>query len=248
MKRRIKITLAYDGTGYSGWQVQSNHPHISTIQGVVEQKISLLTKESIKVVASGRTDAGVHALGQVIHFDTFSSIPVEKFPAALLSVFPQDIVPLAAEEVNQYFHARYSVKEKTYRYSMDLGTMPHVFWRRFAYHYPYPLNIVAMQEAAKLLIGQHDFKSFCASGSSVQNYVRRIKSCRIRQDGTQLHLEITGDGFLYNMVRIIMGTLLEVGRGKLGIDDLTEIIAAQDRTKAGPTAPAHGLCLLHVQY
>lgn len=248
MLRRIKLTLAYDGTNFSGWQVQTKPPGVRTIQGTVEEKLKLITKEEIKVTASGRTDAGVHALGQVIHFDTSSRIPVDKFPYALKSVLPPDIVPLEAEEVDNSFHARYSARRKTYRYTIDTGKMPHVFWRNFAYHYPYPLNLTAMQEAAQYLLGRHDFRSFCASGSSVNDFVRNISECNLRQEGAFLHMEVTGDGFLYNMVRIICGTLLEIGQGKIKPEDMQKIIEARDRNKAGATVPAHGLCLLKVGY
>lgn len=248
MSRRIKLTLAYDGTNYNGWQLQTRPPGVKTIQGTLEEKLKLITKEEIKVVASGRTDAGVHALGQVVHFDTTSTIPVERFPQALLSVLPWDIVPLKAEEVDENFHARYSTRWKTYRYTFDTGTMPHVFWRRYAYHYPHPLDRQAMAQAAQYLLGQHDFRSFCASGSSAKDFVRTIAACELRENGQLLTLEITGNGFLYNMVRIICGTLLEIGRGKLQPEAMKEIIAAQDRKAAGPTVPAHGLCLLKVEY
>lgn len=248
MSRRIKLTLAYDGTNYNGWQVQARPQGVKTIQGILEEKLKLLTKEEIKVVAAGRTDAGVHALGQVVHFDTNSTIPTERFPQALLSVLPWDIVPLAAEEVDENFHARYSARWKTYRYTIDTGPMPHVFWRRFAYHCPHPLDRKAMARATEYLLGEHDFRSFCASGSSAKNFVRTIAACRWKEEGQLLMLEITGNGFLYNMVRIIMGTLLEIGKGKLKPEAMGEIIAARDRKAAGPTAPAHGLCLLKVEY
>lgn len=248
MSRRIKLTLAYDGTNYNGWQLQIRPRGVRTIQGVLEEKLRILTQEDIKVVASGRTDAGVHALGQVVHFDTTSTIPVERFPQALLSLLPLDIVPLKAEEVDDSFHARYSARWKTYRYTFDTASMPHVFWRRYAYHYPYPLDRSAMAQAAEYLLGQHDFRSFCASGSSVKDYVRTITACEFKTEGRLLMLDITGDGFLYNMIRIICGTLLEIGRGKLKPEAMKKIIAAQDRNAAGPTAPAHGLCLLEVGY
>lgn len=228
--------------------MQTKPPGVKTIQGTIEEKLKLLTGEEVKIVASGRTDAGVHALGQVIHFDTCSPIPVDRFPAALHSVLPADIVPLQAEEVDASFHARYSVRSKTYRYTIDNGKMPHVFWRRFAYHFPYPLDREAMQEGLGYLLGCHDFRSFCASGSKVQDYVRTITACNISAEGGLLHVAITGSGFLYNMVRIICGTLLEIGQGKREPGAMQQVILAEDRDAAGPTAPPQGLCLLKVEY
>ncbi|HHU33444.1 MAG: tRNA pseudouridine(38-40) synthase TruA [Zhaonellaceae bacterium] len=246
--KRIKLTLSYDGTEYNGWQIQTKPFGVKTIQGTLEDRLRRLTGEEIKVVAAGRTDAGVHALGQVVHFDTGSSIPVDRYPMALEGLLPQDIVPLKAELVDDTFHARYSAKGKTYQYTMDQGVSPHVFWRRFAYHYPFPLNLDAMKEAAKLLIGTHDFTSFCASGSSVKDFTRTITSCLLWQEGQFLHFQVSGNGFLYNMVRIMGGTLLEVGRGKIGPRQITDIIKAKSRNAAGPTLPPQGLCLMKVDY
>jgi len=246
--QRVKLTVSYDGTDYNGWQIQTEPKGVKTIQGVIEEGLKKLTGEEIKVVAAGRTDAGVHALGQVIHFDTNSSIPVERYPKALESVLPKDIVPLKAQVVDSSFHARFSAKSKTYKYTIDLGEMPQVFMRRFAYHYPFPLDFTAMQEAAKLLIGTHDFTSFCASGSSVKDFTRTITSCHLWREEQFLHLQVSGDGFLYNMVRIMGGTLLEVGRGKIDPRQITEIIEAKNRDAAGPTLPPYGLCLMKVEY
>jgi tRNA pseudouridine38-40 synthase len=246
--QRIKLTLSYDGSSYSGWQIQTKPPGIKTIQGVVEDGLKKLTGEEIKVIAAGRTDAGVHALGQVIHFETKSPIPIDRYPKALASVLPKDIVPLKAVAVDNSFHARYSAKLKTYHYTIDQGVMPHVFWRRFAYHHPFPLNLAEMKKAANLLIGTHDFTSFCASGSGVKNFVRTITSCALWQEEQFIHLEIKGNGFLYNMVRIIAGTLVEVGQGKLSPSQITSIIAARDRNAAGPTLPPEGLHLVKVEY
>lgn len=246
--KRIKLTVSYDGTDYNGWQIQTEPKGVKTIQGVIEEGLNKLTGEKIKVVAAGRTDAGVHALGQVVHFDTNSTIPVDRYPKALESVLPLDIVAVKAELVDESFHARYSAKGKTYHYTIDLGVSPHVFWRRFAYHHPFPLNIDAMQEAAKLLIGTYDFTSFCASGSSVKDFTRTITSSRIWQEGQFLHFQVSGNGFLYNMVRIMVGTLLEVGKGKIAPKEITNIIEAKSRDAAGPTLPPQGLCLVEVKY
>lgn len=246
--KRIKLTLSYDGTDYNGWQIQTKPIGVKTIQGVLEVGLKRLTGEDIKVIAAGRTDAGVHALGQVVHFDTNSSIPVERYPKALESVLPKDIIALRARDVENSFHARYSAKSKTYHYTFDQGYMPHVFWRRFAYHYPFPLNIQAMEKAAKYVIGTHDFTSFCASGSSVKDFARTVTSCSLWQDNQFLHLEVKGNGFLYNMVRIIAGTLLEVGKGKIEAQQIKDILKAKNRNLAGPTLPPQGLCLMKVDY
>lgn len=246
--RNIKLTLAYDGTDFNGWQVQSKQPHVRTVQATLEEKLSLITKEPVRVVAAGRTDAGVHALGQVVSFVTSSTIPTERFPQALNSVLPDDLVIRNASEVNSNFHARYSAISKTYRYTFYCDAVPDVLWRRYAYHVKQPLDFAAMQEAVKLFQGTHNFSSFCASGSSVKTFVRTVLDCRLTSEGKFSHLLITADGFLYNMVRIIMGTLLEVGKGKMDPHQIKNIINAQDRESAGPTAPPHGLCLVSVQY
>lgn len=242
------MLLAYDGTNYAGWQVQEGQGRVKTIQGTVEKALALITGERIRVTGAGRTDAGVHARGQVIHFDTDSRIPVPSFPAALNSVLPPDIRFYGAEEVSPDFHAQYQAREKTYRYTIDCGPVPDVFLRNYACHISYQLDLPAMQEAAKLLLGTHDFRSFCASGSSVKNFVRTVKALEICQSDFLIYVNITADGFLYNMVRIIVGTLLEIGRGKLPSGYMAELISAQDRTLAGPTAPAKGLCLEQVVY
>lgn len=243
------MVLAYDGTNYAGWQVQEGQGWVMTVQGTVEKALSLITgEEGIRVTGAGRTDAGVHARGQVIHFDTESRIPINRFPVALNSVLPPDIRAYEAAEVAGDFHARYHAKEKTYRYTIDCGPVPDVFLRNYASYVPYQLNLPAMQEAAKAFLGTHDFRSFCASGSSVKNFVRTIRDLKICQSDFLIYVNITADGFLYNMVRIIVGTLLEVGRGKLPAGCIGELINAHDRSLAGPTAPAKGLCLEHVAY
>lgn len=246
--KRIKLTLSYDGTDYNGWQYQTKPNGVRTIQGIVEESLKRLTGEEIKVVASGRTDAGVHALGQVIHFDTNATIPAERFPKALEAMLPRDIIPLEAQMVDASFHARYSAKSKEYRYTIDRGKQPHVFWRRFSYHQPYPLDIEAMKQAAKFFPGKHDFSSFCASGSSAKDFTRMLETCQVSLDKQLLYIDVVGEGFLYNMVRIIAGTLVEVGKGKIKPRQITSIIAAKNRDAAGPTLPPQGLCLIRVNY
>lgn len=249
MGRRIKMCLAYDGTGYAGWQVQTKQPWVKTVQGTVEEALRKITKEGdLTVTGAGRTDAGVHARGQVIHFDTESRIPIERFPLALNSVLPADIRCWHAEEVPTSFHAQYSAKAKHYSYTIDQGPVPDVFLRNYAYHFPHPLDVGAMAEAGAMLLGTHDFRSFCASGSSVKNFERTIMEFNIRQSGSIIYVNIIGDGFLYNMVRIIVGTLLEIGQGKRPPFSMKQIIEARDRGCAGPTVPAKGLCLERVIY
>lgn len=249
MGRRIKMCLAYDGTIYAGWQIQTKQPWVKTVQGTVEQALRKITKDqSLKVTAAGRTDAGVHARGQVIHFDTGSRIPVERFPAAINSVLPADIRCWDAEEVPAKFHAQYSAKVKYYSYTIDQGSVPDVFLRNYAYHVPHRLDLAAMAEAGEILIGTHDFRSFCASGSSVKDFRRTIFELNIKQAGSIIYVNIAGDGFLYNMVRIIVGTLLEIGQSKMAASQMRKIIESRDRSLAGPTAPAKGLCLEKVIY
>lgn len=245
--RYLKITLAYEGTAYAGWQVQPGS-HGPTIQGKVEEALAFLTGEKIRVVAAGRTDAGVHARGQVISFTTHSRIPVERWPWALNSVLPEDIVALEAVEVGPDFHARFSAKSKTYRYTIDNGIFPDVFKRKFAWHVRYPLDLQAMEKAALYLVGRHDFRSFAAAGRPVKNFEREVKDVCWLKEGPFIHFEITADGFLYNMVRIIVGTLVEIGLGRRRPEDMEVILAGRKRSLAGPTAPAHGLCLMRVDY
>jgi len=245
--RYLKITLAYEGTAYAGWQVQPG-THGPTVQGKVEEALASLTGERIRVSAAGRTDAGVHARGQVISFATRSRIPVERWPWALNSVLPEDIVAIEAAEVGPDFHARFSAKSKTYRYTIDNGLFPDVFQRKFAWHIRYPLDLKAMEKAALYLVGKHDFRSFAAAGRPVKNFEREIKNVSWSKEGPFIHFDITADGFLYNMVRIIVGTLVEVGLGRRRPEDMEIILAGRSRSLAGPTAPPHGLCLMKVDY
>lgn len=247
-ERNVKLTVAYDGTNYYGFQDQSD-PSLPTIQSRLEEAIALVTKTPHKINGAGRTDAGVHALGQVVNFRTSASIPTERFVPALNSVLPWDIVVVDAEEVPWDFHARYSAKRKTYRYWIDTGKVPHVLRRRYSYFVSTPLCLGRLREAAKRLVGEHDFASFQASGSSTKTTVRQIFRLDVSaSDDGLITLEVEANGFLYNMVRIIVGTLIEVGRGKLSPSDMDAILAARDRKAAGPTAPPQGLCLVRVDY
>ncbi len=245
--RHIKLTLAYDGTDYHGWQVQARDRG-PTVQGMLEEAWHRLTGERVRVTGAGRTDAGVHALGQVAHLATNSRIPADRVPHALNSVLPPDIVVGEAVEVDAGFHARFGATGKTYTYRIWNHPFPDPFTRRYAWHIPYPLDLTAMQQAAGALVGTHDFRALCATGSPVRNYVRTVFACAVAQQEQLLSITISGNGFLYNMVRIIVGTLVEVGRGKLNEGALAAAIRSGRREDAGPTAPPHGLFLVRVDY
>lgn len=245
--RRLKATISYDGTNFAGYQVQ---PGERTVQLELEKVLSVMHKgEQVKVTASGRTDARVHATGQVIHFDTPLMIPCEKYRKALNVQLPRDIRVLAVEEVPDGFHARYSVSGKRYRYIWSCETIQSPFRR----HYTVETNgikpdVEAMKEAAKAIIGTHDFSCFCAANTSVVDKVRTVTKLDLIWHDDELHMTIEGTGFLYNMVRIIAGTLWEVGIGKREVESLAKVIADGERGNAGKTAPAHGLYLEKVHY
>jgi tRNA pseudouridine38-40 synthase len=241
----IKLVIEYDGTGYGGWQKQKN---AVTVQETLEDALQRITGEKNTVIGAGRTDSGVHALGQVANFHTQSSIPPERFAYALNAVLPPDIRIKASEQVPEDFHARYSATGKKYRYSIHNHVHGTAIDRNTSYHVREKLSVKEMEEAASFLIGTHDFKSFCAAGSSVKTTVRTVQQAFFQQEGSRIDFYIEGNGFLYNMVRIIAGTLIEVGKGKRKPGEMSGIIEARDRRMAGPTAPAKALCLLEVMY
>lgn len=244
--RNIKLTIEYDGKEFHGWQKQ---PNKLNIQGEIERAIEEVTGEKVDLIASGRTDAGVHALAQVANFKIQNmSIPVEKIPYALNSKLKKSIRIQSAEEVDDKFHSRYACKKKTYRYTINNSEQGTAIYRNMQYHYPNKLDAQKMNEGAKYLIGEHDFKSFKASGTSSKSSVRTIYNAEVTQTGNQITIELTGNGFLYNMVRIIAGTLVEVGEGKIKPSDVKRILEAQDRLQAGKTLPANGLMLINVEY
>lgn len=243
--RKIAMILAYDGTDYFGFQRQKDLP---SIQEKLEEALLKIHGRKVDVVGAGRTDAGVHAAGQVIHFTTPLSIPDERWPYAVNSLLPPDIRILKAYHVDDAFHARYSAIGKRYLYRIDRRPIPDVFTRRFAYHYPYPLDLDLMRTASRQLIGRHDFTSFTASGSSVVNHVRTLYEIEISEEERILSFLFRGDGFLYNMVRIMVGTLLEVGAKKRSAEEIPLLLQAKDRKKAGYTVPAYGLLLQEVLY
>ena len=243
--RNIKLVIEYDGKSFNGWQKQ---PNKLNIQGEIEKAIGEITGEEIELIASGRTDAGVHSLGQVANFKTNSKIDIEKFPYAINSKLKKSIVIKSAEEVPERFHSRYSVHSKTYRYTINNSKFGTALYRDMEYHFPIKLDENKMQEAAKYFEGEHDFKAFKASGTSSKSSVRIIYKAVVKRQDDRVIIELTGNGFLYNMVRIIAGTLVDVGIRKIEPEEIKNIIEEKDRKKAGKTLPARGLCLLEVQY
>ena len=298
--RRIRLTIAYDGTNYRGWQIQqptAAHPEgtVPTIQGALQCALgALLPKEAVHgaapekspdpptleraagepaaadmatvqdhvdeaavsgilpVMGASRTDSGVHALGNVACFDTESTIPAANFPKAINRYLPADIRVMQADEVSMDFHPRFVPHEKCYEYRIDHGRVANPLTRLYAYHYTYPLDLERMRAAARELVGVHDFTSFVNPDSQVFEHggdaVREIYSIDILEEGTQLVIRIRGNGFLYHMIRIIVGTLLVIGNGRRAPEDIRTMLAAKDRTTAGPTVPAHGLCLCALNY
>jgi len=243
--RNVKLVLAYDGSDFAGWQRQVN---ARTVQAVLEEAITRVTGERVTVIGAGRTDAGVHACGQVANFHTTSQLSADDLQRALNALLPASVAVLQAEEVPAEFHARFGAVGKHYRYTLHLGPVRPVFDRERMLHVRAHLNLTAMRRAARALLGEHDFAAFTTHADEAKSTVRRIEDIRIRRNRSRVLVDITGSGFLYGMVRAIVGTLLEVGRGKLPPAALADILASCDRRRAGPTAPAHGLCLVSVRY
>ena len=229
MGHNYKIILQYEGTRYRGWQRQESTG--DTIQGRLEALLFKMTGTITQVHGSGRTDAGVHALGQVANFKTESSIPIDKFAIAINSKLKKSIVIKSAEEVDDRFHSRYSVKEKTYRYTINNSKYGTALFREMEYHFPVKLNTSKMSEAAKYFEGTHDFAAFKASGTSSKSSVRTIYKAEVYEKDERIYIELTGNGFLYNMVRIIAGTLLDVGLEKIETEAIKEIIESKDRKR-----------------
>ncbi len=242
----FKITLAYDGTRYSGFQLQEN---ANTIQAEVEKALAIIYGEPIRISGAGRTDSGVHAKGQVFSFQADERVPAKSLPSALKGLLPRDIVAWQGEAVEEGFHARFSPSRKTYCYTVDNASYPDVFLRHVAYHFPPPLNLEAMQAAALHLVGEHDFSAFrAASSSDTRGSLRELEVLCIYAEGSRIKLVFKADGFLYKMVRIMVGTLLKVGEGRMDAGNVEKILASRSRGQAGPTAPPHGLCLEKVVY
>lgn len=244
--RNIRLLIQYEGTRYQGWQRQESSEN--TIQGRLEKLLSQMCGEKIELQGSGRTDAGVHAMGQVANFHTNSSLSTEEMTEYINSYLPQDIAVIQVTEAGERFHSRLNAAGKCYQYRVWNSAVPNVFLRRYALEYPQTLNMEAMQKAASGLLGEHDFKSFTSTKKGKKSTVRRIDRIDIVQEGNLLTFTFTGNGFLYHMVRILMGTLLEVGEGKRSPDSMPELIAAKNREAAGPLVPAKGLILKEVYY
>lgn len=246
MERNIKLVIAYDGTRYNGWQKQGNTEN--TIQGKLERVLSSILEEEIELHGSGRTDAGVHAKAQVANFHTNSDASLEDISTGLNMYLPNDIAVYRLEEVPIRFHSRLNATSKCYYYRIWNSYVPNAFEHRFLYQVEQHLNLEKMREAAKKFEGTHDFKGFCSNKRMKKSTVRTIYSIEIEQDDEEIILKFTGNGFLYNMVRIITGTLIEVGLGKRKPEEMEALIASKNREEAGFTAPAQGLCLKSVSY
>ena len=244
--RNIKLTIEYDGSGFNGWQKQ---PNKLNIQGTIEKAIERITGEEVDLQASGRTDRGVNAIAQVANFKTNSQLPIEKFPIAINSNIKSSIRIKGAEEVDEKFHSRLSCKKKTYRYVINNSKYGSAIYRNLETHIPVKLDVERMKEAVKYFEGEHDFKAFKASGTSSKSSVRTIyKAEVIERKDERIWIELTGNGFLYNMVRIIAGTLVDVGLGKIKPEEIKDIIESKDRQKAGKTLAPQGLFLVNVKY
>ena len=243
--KRVMLTVAYDGTNYHGWQLQ---PNVITVESILNDKLSELFHEEIKIIGASRTDTGVHALGNIAVFDTEARMPAEKVSYALNQRLPEDIRIQKSEEVPLDFHPRHQNSRKTYEYKILNREFPQPIYRLYAHFTYVPLDVERMQKAADFLVGEHDFKSFCSVNTVAETTVRTIYEIKVEKQDELITIRVTGSGFLYNMVRIIAGTLMEVGRGNFEPQDMTEILNALDRTHAGPTAPACGLTLVKYEY
>ena len=247
--RWLKLTAACDGARYSGWQYQPDKP---TVQGTIEAAWHEITQETLRVTAAGRTDAGVHALGQVVGLSTETPLSTETLLRALNAVLPNDVAVISVEEAHEGFHATYEAIGKRYRYQIHNSRLPSVFDRNYAWHFPHQLDSAAMHRAGQALVGRHDFSSFETAGSERSDSIRTITELTVERGAAELvervTIEVAGDGFLYNMVRTIVGTLVEVGCGARDEAWPGEVLAACDRRRAGQTAPSHGLFLVQVEY
>jgi len=246
MTNRYMLLIEYDGTRYKGWQRLGNTDQ--TIQQKIETLLSRILEENIEIHGSGRTDNGVHAYGQVAHFDTSQVIEEDKFIAICNEMLPQDIVFKQITKVDSQFHARLSAKSKKYVYKIWNSPIPSALYRKYIYHVNKPLDLTAIERAISYLVGEYDFSSFTANKSKKKSMLRRINGIEIKQDGEVLEFIFDGEGFLHKMVRIITGTLVEVGLGEKTPEDVANILKQQDRKLAGHTAPSHGLYLLEVKY
>lgn len=243
--KRIMLIVAYDGTNYHGWQVQQNS---ETIEGVLNRCLSALLQEEIEVIGASRTDSGVHALGNVAVFDTCTRIPAEKIAYALNARLPEDIRIQASQEVDSTFHPRRCDSRKTYEYRIYNAPFPMPTERLYTHFSYVPYDMERMREAAVYFVGTHDFKSFCSVDAQAESTVRQVDSVEVEKEGNLITIRVAGRGFLYNMVRIMAGTLMEVGRGQMEPQEMVRILEAKDRGAAGPTAPACGLTLMKYEF
>ena len=247
---RVKLTVAYDGTAYHGWQLQPNAP---TIEEKLNKALTELLNENIAVIGASRTDAGVHSMGTVAVFDTVTRMPAAKIMYAVNQRLPEDIRVIASEQCADDFHPRHCNSRKTYLYKIYSSEVPQPVYRLYTYHTRYSYDVNAMQKAADYLVGEHDFASFCSIDTSAQTTIRTLYELNVSEEilpigGRIITIRVTGNGFLYNMVRIIAGTLMEAGRGRINPEHVAEILKKKDRSYAGPTAPASGLTLLQYEF
>ncbi|HUE85041.1 MAG TPA: tRNA pseudouridine(38-40) synthase TruA [Vicinamibacterales bacterium] len=243
--RTLKLTIAYDGTAFAGWQMQA---HQRTVQGVLEDALQPIEGTRVVVHAAGRTDAGVHAAGQVVSFSLTSAIACDALVRALNVRLDQDVRVMNAEDAPEGFNARFDARRKTYHYAIYNAPVVPPPWRHFVWHVPQPLDVAAMNEAAAALAGEHDFAAFQAAGSDVATTRREILASRVVSRDAQVVYEVTGTGFLRHMVRNIAGTLVDIGRSRRPVEDMARVLQTRDRTHASATAPAHGLTLMRVEY
>ena len=243
--RRIALTIAYDGTAYSGWQAQAN---AVTVEGTLREAIRKLSGEDVVTFGASRTDAGVHALGNVVAWDTESPIPAENWRPALNSFLPQDIRVMRSWETAAEFHPRFDAHTKRYEYRIATDEVVSPLRCRYVCGVREPLDLTAMQEGAKAFVGTHDYSAFCSAGAQTESKVRTVTLCEVYREGMEIVIGVEGDGFLYNMIRILAGTLIDMGRGAKAPESMAEIIASCDRTQAGPTAPPQGLTLVTIRY
>jgi tRNA pseudouridine38-40 synthase len=243
--RRIKLVLEYCGTRYHGWQVQ---PNALSVQECIERPLTQITNGPVRVHAAGRTDAGVHALGQVVHFDTASAMPLPALQRGLNSLLPDDIAVLQVTEVPMDFHARYAARQKTYAYIVHNHPVRSVFLAPYTWYVPQPLDVPAMRSAAQVLVGCHDFSAFRAASCAARSPVRCVSRIAVKRRAARIFFVLCADGFLQHMVRNIVGTLVDIGRGKIPAEAMTAILQSRQRQLAGPTAPPQGLCLVRVRY
>lgn len=249
--RRIRLIVAYDGTGYAGWQIQEN---AATVEGELTKALQTWLKEDVSLIGASRTDSGVHALGNIAVFDTESRIPAEKFAIGVNHYLPEDIRVQCSEEVPADYHPRYRKTEKTYEYTILNTKISLPVWQRYAYHVYRALDIPAMQKAGELLVGEHDFSAFCSAGSQVKSKVRTVYEVSVMTEpvlgcngGHIVRIRVRGNGFLYNMVRIIAGTLLDIGQGQRTLEEVKQALVTGERRMAGPTAPPQGLMLVEIR-